>query len=276
MRQSDEYDLREAWPDELRLDDGAGPALPLSQNRAEAMLQAALDRGGFAQAQVVPLPVRAPRTRRHSWVLAAAAVLLACVGAGSASAAVYWWVTQREQAPEVEAAPAREPRQTKRAHKPAPVVRTQATPDEATRAPEAARPTRATKPRARAPEDWLEEGNRLRAARNWRAADEAYARVWQTAPRSQAAYVARVAAASIRLDHLDDPRGALANYRAALAGRPQGALGEEVLFGLAESYRKLGNSAAEREALARFLKAHPGSALAARATARLEALEAAP
>ena len=89
-------------------------------------------------------------------------------------------------------------------------------------------------------------------------------------PGTATAYVARVAAASLRLDHLGDPAGALALYRGALAG---GALGEEALLGTARCHRALGDRASEAATLRRLLAAHPRSLLAAQASARLAELE---
>jgi tetratricopeptide (TPR) repeat protein len=120
----------------------------------------------------------------------------------------------------------------------------------------------------------LAEANRLRAAARWQAADAAYERVWRSAPKSSSAYVARVAQASVRLEHLGDARGALTAYRAALAQSPDGPLGEEIRFGIAEALRRRGDARQERDALERFLAAYPDSPLATRARQRLAALAA--
>jgi tetratricopeptide (TPR) repeat protein len=130
------------------------------------------------------------------------------------------------------------------------------------------RPARAHGPRA--PEDWLVEGNRLRADKRWSKADEAYSRAAQRASNKQTTYVARVASAAVRLDHLNDARGALSRYRAALSLLPDGALSEEILWGISEAHRALGDHAAEQAALTRFLQEHPSSPLAGQAKARLD------
>ena len=88
--------------------------------------------------------------------------------------------------------------------------------------------------------------------------------------------VAQLASATLHLEHLGDARGALATYRRALAARPGGELGEEARWGVAEATRALGDRAGEAAALAAFLDAHPGSALAPAAQRRLAALSSAP
>jgi TolA-binding protein len=122
----------------------------------------------------------------------------------------------------------------------------------------------------RAPEDWLVEGNRLRAERRWAKADDAYTRAAQHAPNTQTAYVARVASGAVRLEHLGDARGALARYRAAQGQLPRGALAEEIQWGIVEAEHALGNRDQERAALERFLREFPNSPLAEQAKARLD------
>jgi len=122
----------------------------------------------------------------------------------------------------------------------------------------------------RAPQDWLDEGNRLRAARRWQKAAAAYTRAAEEAPHTQVAYVARVAAAGVRLEHLHDAAGALASYRDALEEQPGGALGEEIDWGIAETLHALGRRDEERRALDRFVREHPRSPLLSQAKARLE------
>jgi TolA-binding protein len=131
-------------------------------------------------------------------------------------------------------------------------------------------PAQRDKHTSRAPEDWLVEGNRLRAERRWAKADDAYTRAAQHAPNTQTAYVARVASGAVRLEHLGDARGALARYRAAQEQLPHGALAEEILWGIVEAERALGDRAREHAALERFLREFPSSPLAGQARARLE------
>ncbi len=271
---------RHSWPEELALDDSAGPAPHITRAKADAMIASALLEAGFGpvagtqpEAMVSTAAPAAPRKRRSFLWQAAAASLMVFVGMGSASAAVMLWKRVIHPEPVVTQLPVEKPRAKKRHEKPVePVVEAQV--EEPVVAPpvvvESEKPEK-RKP-ARKPEDFLDDANRLRAEKRWRDADENYARVWQVAPRSSAAYVARVASAAVRLEHLHDPKTALTRYRAALEQNPRGALLEEIRFGIAECYRARGNRAEERKALETFVHDHPGSGLASKARARLEEL----
>jgi tetratricopeptide (TPR) repeat protein len=230
------------WPSELSLDDEAGPASYLSPKARDALLNDVL-------AQAYP--------KRRRWAPIAAAALLLCVGGGSASAAVLWYLHSR---------PAPAPRL---APKPVPV---EPTPIERAPMIEAAKEEEAPAPAMvrRAAEDWLREGNRQRGAKHWKQADEAYGKAAQHAASSDSAYVAFVASAAVRLEHLHDARGALARYRAALRAAPRGSLDEEIRLGIADAYRALGEREREREALQVFLRDHADSPLAEQARARLQ------
>lgn len=132
----------------------------------------------------------------------------------------------------------------------------------------ASTPTRET----RTTEDWLAAANTLRGERRWREAEAAYVAAVEAAPSSRSAYVARLSAAALRLEHLGDPRGALALY--TLAADADGELDAPAELGVARSHRALGHTTEERRALERLLEAHPDSPLAAAATRRLAELEA--
>jgi hypothetical protein len=97
--------------------------------------------------------------------------------------------------------------------------------------------------------------------------------VFEQHPGTLAAYVARVAAASIRVDHLDDASGARTLLRQALRERPNGALDLEVRTGLSKAEHALGDRAAEREALQSLVQSHPASLAAERARERLRELD---
>jgi tetratricopeptide (TPR) repeat protein len=127
---------------------------------------------------------------------------------------------------------------------------------------------------AQVAKDWLARANELRQARRWKRAHATYLHVARSAPGSHEAYVAAVAAASLRLHQLGQPRGALRLYRQAIARRPAGALTEEARYGVAEAYRAVGNESAEVQALQSFVASHPGSPLRRAADARLDALRA--
>jgi hypothetical protein len=129
---------------------------------------------------------------------------------------------------------------------------------------------------ARVAEDLLERANRLRGAGNFREADAVYERVTREHRGAFAAYVAEVASASLHLEQLGDPRGAVQRFERALRMRPGGALDLEALDGLARARRALGDREGERDALRTLLSRHPGSAAAARATSRLADLEPRP
>lgn len=244
---------KSAWPGELGLDDAPGPAAYQSAAGRDAMVQRVLDGAGFGAA-----PARKRWATR--WVVAAA--LIACIGGGSASAAVLWYLRTTHE-PAVQVGPPKVPStRTERTERVEPAQLEQPVPA----------PAKAVEvePRTRAPHaDWFREANRLRRAKRWKQADEAYGLAAQHASSAEAAYVAHVASAGVRLEQLRDPRGALARYRAALQSSPRGALDEEIRLGIADAYRALGDREREREALHDFLRAHPSSPLAEQARARL-------
>lgn len=259
------------WPRELTLDDEAGPAPYITRAKVDALVLGALDQANYVGPTVVgprgagasPMPNKPGLGARSL----AAAVLLACLTVGSASAAVMWFAKRPVEAPQ--ATQLQQPAAPKvaRQHK-APVVVREAPAPVVVPEPAHEKPARVHGPRA--PEDWLVEGNRLRADKRWSKADDAYARAAKHASNDQTAYVARVASAAVRLDHLNDARGALSRYRAAQSLLPNGALSEEIHWGIAEAHRALGDHAAEQAALTRFLAEHPSSPLAGQTKARLD------
>ena len=123
-------------------------------------------------------------------------------------------------------------------------------------------------------EDIVALANQQRKEKRWRAAEALYERVMRDHARTDAAAIATVASASLHLDHLADPAGALRRFRQALRLRPDGPLAEEARWGLAETHRALGDVEAESAALEGFLAAHPRSVNAARARQRLTELGA--
>jgi hypothetical protein len=120
------------------------------------------------------------------------------------------------------------------------------------------------------PEEALARASRLRRARRWAEAARAYAAVRRREDAGPARYVAAVAEGQLRLDHLSDPSGALAAFRAARALRPGGALDPEIRLGEADSYAALGRARAARAAWRALVDAHPESPSARAARARLE------
>lgn len=117
-------------------------------------------------------------------------------------------------------------------------------------------------------EDLLALANRLRRGKQWGAADEVYRTVSGRFPGSDAAVVAEIASATLRVEKLRDAKGALAGYRRALGARPTGALAEEARWGVVEALRALGDGTQEIAALHEFLDHHPLSALAPAARRR--------
>lgn len=262
------------WPRELALDDQPGPAPVIARAKADDLIAGALARAGFDElagerssgaGERSSSPGRSSRAPKPGIGLRslAAAAVLACLSIGSASAAVMYFARVRPE-PARKETPAVRPKQVR----PAPVIERAAPEPVPPPIAEASAPE--PKRAAHVPEDLLVEGNRLRAARRWKKADDSYTRAAKDAPHSQTAYVARVASAGVRLEHLHDARGALSSYRAALAEQPHGALSEEVHWGIAESYRALGQHDKERDALQLFLREHPSSPLRAQAEARLQ------
>jgi tetratricopeptide (TPR) repeat protein len=129
-------------------------------------------------------------------------------------------------------------------------------------------PPRPKPKRDESPADLLGEANAKRAAKQWRESDALYARVVESAPKTLAAQTALIASASLRLEHLGDPKGALQRFRRALAIAPKGALAEDARWGIVEATRAIGDRAAEAAALDEFLAKHASSPLAPRAKAR--------
>ena len=287
------------------LDDHPGPARRLPHSKSAAMIAsivdaatrevpAAPDAARPAASSGSPDSPRAvrPAPRRLVPLLAAALIAAAVVGAAAAVITTRYFTPAPapQVSPPVPAAP---PAPTPTPAAPAPVP---ATPDEIELEPAAppsaaAEPTapRAKKPAVRdkapadpprdrvlpadaPPEDVLALANQRRKERAWRAADELYRRVIRSHPKSDAAVVAEVASATLHLEHLGDPAGALAGYRRALRARPSGALGEEARWGIAEAHRARGDRTSEAAALRTFLDAHPGSAMAPAAKKRLAEL----
>lgn len=265
---ADEAGLELARAELRALDDDAGPARPLPAAALEALAASAVERA---------FPVApAPGARRSAPRWAVAAAVLACTSAAAAFVAGQRLAPRTAEPAAVPSSAA--PAAPARALDPARGPGARALPAPSVEDARAARPAPSTEPRAAPlaselappPEDLLRTANQLRQQGRWREAERAYGRVMERYPGTATAYVARVAAASLRLDHLGDPAGALALYRGALAG---GALGEEALLGMARCHRALGDRANEAATLRRFLAAHPRSLLAAQASARLAELE---
>ena len=120
--------------------------------------------------------------------------------------------------------------------------------------------------------DLLQQANQQRAAGRFAQAERLYTRIVDGSDQADTVYVALVAAATLRLEHLDQAAHALAYYRRALLLRPTGTLSPAARFGIAECQRALRNPAEEEQALRALLRAHPHHPLRARADQRLRQL----
>ncbi|MBI4509798.1 MAG: tetratricopeptide repeat protein [Deltaproteobacteria bacterium] len=253
------------------LDERPGPARRISSRQAADMVRLAME---AAKAEPVTPP------RRSRWKLALALVATLAM-AGSAAAAISWHLRERTALPKPSPAWGIEPPtpQAPAVPQPPPPI-APPLPAEVATGVEVPVPKRSAhvsrQPKEEVPEDLLAQANRLRAARRWQEADTVYRQVIAKFPGTTSAHVARVASASLHLEHLDDPRGALRLYEGALRGTPSGALTEEARYGIAESHRALGSPGEELKALRAFIEHHPDSPLRGRAMARLREVERLP
>ena len=261
-------------PDDLEdlvLDSRPGPARRIDFEASQAIIEGALDEALGPQT-VKPVPsetgsqtpafVRQRRFRR--WIPAAAGLLVA-VSTGASAAWLYRVVVKDDPAP----APKKTARpQLDKPPEPATATEAAAEPPVETAPPR--RPKRRSTPET--PGKLLRTANRLRREGRYATAERTYLRVVKIAPRSDGAYVAYVAAASLRLEHRDSPAGAIRLYRRAAELRPRGSLDGEILYGLGEAHRQLGHPIAERRVLELLVSRYPKSTYATQARARLQEL----
>jgi hypothetical protein len=118
--------------------------------------------------------------------------------------------------------------------------------------------------------DLLREANRLRARGLWLEAERAYARVMRGRPGNSESAVAALAAASLRLEHLGDPAGALRLYESVTH---RGVLVEEALLGVARCHRAVGNGALEAQTLKLLIARRPQPFVLEEARRRLSELD---
>ena len=224
--------------------DEPGPAAPISDANARLMIQNAVAR--------TMAPMRAPR---HFMRYAVAATICAAI-AGSAAAAI-WYTKSNKPVQEL-------PAPTTPTPPAAPVTPPPPTPEPAPAIVPPPAPHHGA-------QDLLRQANERRAQRRWRDAQTLYRRVEREYPGSSPAYVAMLAEASLRLEHLHDAKGALALYHGALAKGPS-TLREEAAFGVIECYHALRRTKDEKRALEKFVAEHPDSPVAPRARERLQEL----
>jgi hypothetical protein len=260
-------------PITIALDNHAGPAARIPQERLESMVATALVE--FDKLHVPQTDATATSTltaKPTAWLVAAGGAL---VLVGSVLTARYFL-----DAPEPKsmptpvavlapAAPSQPPMAA--AVMPEPEVVESSIADDANEAIDKAdKADKGRRALARsAPEDLLQKANQLRAAGRFREAAQTYSIVYDRFPKSQAAYVARVAAGSLELEHLSNPLKARKLFELAVQDRPRGALDLEARQGLSVALRDLEDRSGERDVLRALIKGHPGSPAARRAQVRL-------
>jgi tetratricopeptide (TPR) repeat protein len=239
------------------LDSRDGPANPLSPSDSAALVERAVGR--------VLTKAKGPRILRLRWLGLAAIAVAASAGAAT-------WVAQQRTTANVAASAPPVPASALapgRVYQPHPVAETPVA------EPQPSAPRRPASPAATAPStertkvtaaDGIGAANELRRAGRWQEAEAMYREVATNFPSAPEAYVASMAAAALRLEHLGDPAGALGLYRSLARG---GSLGVEAMFGIARCHRALGEAAAEKAALEAVVSAYPTSLQADRARQRL-------
>lgn len=273
-------------PMTLTLDDHAGPATRISRERLTALVDTALleyDRVTPSRAETQPTGSLA---KPSPWAVAAGTALAIVAGAAAARFAFYdssaatTKTTKPALAPSAPAGavssptPAREEPIAPPARGMSPLgtpssAGTAAGPMTLTPSEEPVKSRRTPVRGVNAPDDLLQKANQQRAAGRFRNAAQTYALVYERFPKSQAAYVARVAAASLELEHLSNPTRARKLFQQALTERPQGALDLEARQGLSVALRDLEDRTGERAVLRTLIDRHPGSPAARRAQVRL-------
>ena len=109
--------------------------------------------------------------------------------------------------------------------------------------------------------------------RDWECAASRYREITKKYSHRPESASVLISLAKVELRHLRQPKEALAHYSNYLQVLPNGPLAEEALLGTAESYRRLGLEAQEKDNLRSFLKRFPNSSLAGKARFRLNQLE---
>jgi tetratricopeptide (TPR) repeat protein len=257
----------------LRLDSNLGPARPLSPADVERIVKQSVERGLELS--------KKPRPR----VLSLRSLSLAALAIVTSAAAATVVNHVRENA-SVNAHNTRAQQQKPKKQSPSPSRSTPKPRSETTSATspnlsdivvpahkaavQSAKSANASSPaNGSRPVDQLSAANELRRKAQWQAAEESYRNVVACYPLAQEAYVAQLAAAELRLDHLGDPVGALRLYLLIPRNNP---LGVEALFGSSRAYRALGDQASEMAILRSLVDAYPASLQADGARDRLRQL----
>jgi len=255
-------------PVTLALDNHSGPATRIPQERLESMVATALveyDKLHVPQAKQAT-EAASLSTKPSAWLVAAGGAL-AIIG-GVMTARYFLEAPEPKPMPQpvAQVAPAAPPMAAVAAPEPEAVEPRSALAEDDHDSADKGR--RALTARS-APEDLLQKANQLRAAGRFRDAAQTYSLVYDRFPKSQAAYVARVAAGALELEHLSNPLKARKLFELALQDRPKGALDLEARQGLSVALRDLEDRSSEREVLRALVKDHPGSPAARRAQVRL-------
>jgi hypothetical protein len=257
------------------LDGREGPASRISAAERAALIDSVLERA-------LPTPARVSPARRAFFLVAAALLVTGVAGAfvfaprwfggvppassspadassGGARRIDSGFRLRNSESRELAPSPGAAPETTS----PAVLPPGPPTPSASERSPSA---------RAAGPADLLKEANQLRGQGRWAEAERIYAQVANGYGSSAQGPVAALAAGSLRLEHLSDPRGALRFYQRA-ARAP--SLAAEAQLGIANTYRALGDRTGEAEALRRVTRDHPQALFYQRALRRLQELEGA-
>jgi TolA-binding protein len=205
---------------------------------------------------------------------AAAMVAFGVLAAGGAAAALWSGVALWPSASDTAAPPSAASAPARRVHvaKPEPIEQTPIAPSpaEAATKPVAA-PRVASRARREGAAELFHAANAARRDGAFARAADLYAEVRSAYPSSAESELARVSLGQLLLGR-GDAAGAEREFRRYLA-RAHGQLVEEALLGRAQSLEQLGRAREERASLQRLLDEFPHSVYAARARARLLALE---
>jgi TolA-binding protein len=118
----------------------------------------------------------------------------------------------------------------------------------------------------------IKEAQSCLIARDWMCASSRYQGILKHYPKRPESTAALISLARIELRHLGMPKKALDHYRTYQKRAPNGPMAEEALFGIAETYRRLGRKDLEQATLRRFIQRFPDSSQINRAHTRLRQL----
>jgi tetratricopeptide (TPR) repeat protein len=148
----------------------------------------------------------------------------------------------------------------------------QGAPDPARIAPalSAQPPGKAANAQPKVAADLLGKANTARGSGKYAAALKLYQDVMRRFPSTRQADAARLAVASLRLEHFGDVEGA---ERLFDEGTKRGTMSAEALYGLADAKRRRGDHDAELAVLQRLVREHPNSPLSRSASKRIQSLQ---